>query len=150
MAGQRYGVEVRRALPTDAAEIARLLGQGGIALTAEEAAVRLEAVRAHAHAAVLVTTGWNSLSGLVALAWAPMLQQGRPVARITAMLVDEDQRRNGIGRLLLKAASQAARSGGCDLLEIASQHPALEAFCRATGFETIGGVYERSLRRRAE
>ena len=148
--GQRYGVEVRRAAAGDAPEIARLLAQTGAVLTPVVAAERLEAMRERTDCAVLVTSGWSGLNGLIALGWSPGLQQPRPVARITALVVDEDERRHGIGRLLLKAASQAARAAGCDVVDVAGAdgQGALAAFCRATGFAEAGTVFARSLRRR--
>ena len=146
--GLRYGVEVRRAVATDAPELARLLAQSAATLTPGQAAERLEAMRERSDCVVLVTSGYAGLNGLVALHWAPVLQQPRPMARLTALVVDEEERRRGIGRLLLKAASQAARSAGCEMLEADAGEGSLGAFCRATGFAESGSVFTRSLRRR--
>ncbi len=146
--GLRYGVEVRGAAAPDAAEIARLLAQAGVVLTPAEATYRLEATAGRDDSAVLVTAGYAGLNGLVAVDWAPVLRSDRPVARLTMLVVDEDERRHGIGRLLLKAASQAARSAGCDVLEVAAEPGSLAAFCQATGFADRGPVYARSLRKR--
>ncbi len=143
MAGQRYGVEVRAAAPADAAELARLLATDVRAM-----ADRLEAMRADASSAVLVATGYAGLSGLAALHWAPGLLHPRPVAQLSALVVDAGERRRGIGRLLLKAASQAARAARCDILLFTPQGEGAEAFCRAAGFTDHGPVLERSLRRR--
>ena len=139
--GLRYGVEVRGAAPADAAELARLIGQ-----PASDMAARLDAIAA-APAAVLVTTGYAGLNGVVALHWAPVLHLPRPLATINWLLVDPDDRRHGIGRLLLKAASQSARMAGCDVLELAAQD-SVAAFCEATGFARQGAVFTRSLRKR--
>ena len=143
----RYGIEVRRAAAADAPELARLLTQAGAAVAPNEAADRLAAIR---EGAVLVTAGYAGLNGLVALHWAPALHLPRPVATITMLVVDADERRHGIGRLLLKAASQAARSANCDSLEVAAGvgHPELAAFCSAAGFASSGQVFVRSLRKR--
>jgi N-acetylglutamate synthase-like GNAT family acetyltransferase len=144
----RYGVEVRSAQAADAPELARLLAQAGFPSTPAAAADRLDAMRARPDCAVLVATGWTGLSGMVALHWAPTLGHPRPVAHITTLVVDADERRHGIGRMLLKAASQAARVAGCDVMELVSG--AGEAFCRATGFTEGTAVFTRSLRRRSE
>ncbi len=147
--GLRYGVELRAAQAADVAEVVRLLAQAGLTLTEREAAARLDAVRAGAASAVLVATGNTGLTGLVAVSWAVELVAG-PVARVSVLLVDADERRHGIGRMLLKAASQAARSAGCDVLEVtlAPGQDAAEAFCRATGFAAAGVTMRRALRRR--
>ncbi len=146
--GLRYGVEVRRAAAADAPELARLLAQAGAMLTAAEAADRLEALRARADSAVLVTAGYAGLNGLVAVQWAPALHAARPVAQLTMLVVDADERRHGIARLLLKAASQAARSAGCDMLETPGGGADMAAFCQAAGFAEGGVVFTRSLRKR--
>ena len=144
--GLRYGVELRAAQPADGAEIARLLAQAGLPLTEREAAARLDAMRA---GAVLVATGYAGLAGLIAVSWTVELAAG-PVARISALVVDADERRHGIGRMLLKAASQVARSAGCDVVEVALApgQDAADAFCRATGFAVQGVTMRRALRRR--
>ncbi len=69
---------------------------------------------------------------------------------VSALVVDADERRHGIGRMLLKAASQAARSAGCDVLDVtlAPGQEAADAFCRATGFAAAGVTLRRALRRR--
>ncbi len=65
------------------------------------------------------------------------------------LVVDADERRHGIGRLLLKSASQAARTAGCDTLELAGDGEGpLAAFCLATGFVPGGAAFIRSLRKR--
>ena len=146
--GSRYGVEVRGAVATDGPEIARLLAEAGVAAMPGEVTDRLEGLRARADSAVLVTAGYAGLNGLVAVQWAPVLHLPRPVAQITMMVVAADERRRGIGRLLLKAASQAARSAGCDRLEAAAEGEAMGAFCRAAGFAGGALVFGRSLRKR--
>ena len=143
--GLRYGVEVRSAQVADAPEFARLLGN----VSARDMAERLELMRAHSSGAVLVATGYSGLSGIIALGWAPVLYDHRPVAHITALVVDPAERRRGIGRLLLKAASQAARTAGCYFVELAAGpgQDAVEAFCLKTGFTPRGAVFGRLLRK---
>ncbi len=147
-AGLRYGVEVRSAQLADAAELARLLSSLGAATTARDMGERLASVRSQATAACFVATGYGGLNGVVAVSWVPTLQDPRPVAHVTAFIVDPEERRRGIGRLLLKAASQAARIGGCDIVRMAVADQGIaEAFCRRTGFLPHGAVFERSLRK---
>ncbi len=146
--GLRYGVEVRGAVAADGPEIVRLLAVAGAVAGQGEVAERLEGLRARAESAVLVTAGYAGLNGLVAVQWTPVLHLPRPLAQITLMVVDPDERRHGIGRLLLKAASQAARSAGCDWLEVVAGGEGMDAFCRAAGFAEAGMTVARSLRKR--
>ena len=142
---------MRSAQAADAAELARLLTAAGASASPREMVDRMEAMRAHAASACLVAAGYEGLSGVVAVEWAPTLLHSRPVARITLLLVDIGERRRGIGRLLLKSASQAARVAGCDALEWSTRDREAEAdaFRLASGFLPQGSSFARSLRRRA-
>jgi GNAT superfamily N-acetyltransferase len=147
--GTRYGVDLRAALPADSADLAILLGG-----TSREIATRLDAVSRDPAAAVLVATGWNGAAiGVIALHWHPTLTSDRPRARISALAVAEEERRNGIGRLLIKAGAQAARAAGCDLLEATLSNSEEEggatAFLQALGFTPSGASFARPLRKRA-
>ena len=145
--GRRFGVELRAAQAADAAELARLLAQGGTPVDPAAAGSRLEAFRGRG--AVLVATGYEGLSGVAAVSWSPTLLHDRLVAELSTLVVDADERRNGIGRLLLKAASQAARAAGCDTLECRlGSESGVAAFCLATGFANAGTCFVRALRRR--
>ncbi|WP_458093471.1 GNAT family N-acetyltransferase [Roseomonas sp. WA12] len=146
--GTRYGVDLRSALPADAADLAALLGG-----TSRSMAQRMEAVLRDPASAVLVATGWNgAVIGAIALHWHPALDSDRPVARIGALAVAEEERRNGIGRLLIKAGSQAARTAGCDRLDAAvpEGEEGGAAFLGALGFVPTGPDFSRPLRKRAQ
>ncbi|MBP0445545.1 GNAT family N-acetyltransferase [Roseomonas sp. SSH11] len=146
-AGTRYGVDIRAALPADSADLAALLGG-----TPRQMAQRLEAMPREA-GAVLVATGWNGAAiGVIALNWHHTLAADRPLARISALAVAQEERRNGIGRLLIKAGAQAARVAGCDLLEAAApgEGEAAGAFLQALGFAPAGQNLARPLRKRAQ
>ncbi len=150
VAGRRFGVELRAAQATDAPELARLLAQSGVRLDPADAASRLATFRGRG--AVLVATGYEGLSGLAAVGWSPSLLHDRLVAQLSTLVVAVDERRHGIGRMLLKAASQAARAAGCNVLTCAAAEGQTDwaAFCRATGFSNSGEAFVRSLRRQGE
>jgi len=147
-AGSRYGVEVRAALPADATDVALLMGQLGVPMDARTAAIRLESLVLTPGSPVLVATGYGPLAGLIALHWSGTLQHARPVARITALVVDEAQRGAGIGRLLVKAGAQAARVAGCDLVTLSADPDHALGFLRAIGFGDDAVQLARSLRKK--
>ena len=144
----RHGFEIRAATPADAPGLATLLAAAGQVADARELADRLAVLR-DASGTALVALRWGPPSGLVVLHFYRTLEQARPTAQITTLLVSVEERRRGLGRLLIKAAAQAARSAGCGLLELlaASDAAFLQEFCRGTGFAEIGQRFVRSLRK---
>ncbi|NEU10717.1 GNAT family N-acetyltransferase [Methylobacterium sp. BTF04] len=146
--GSRYGLEIRAAQAADAAGLAQLLAEAGRPQPAERLADSLDALRA-GHGVALIALEWGPPSGLVVLHWYRTLEEVRPVAQITTLLVGPEQRRRGIGRMLLKAASQAARNAECDTLQVLAppDRPDLQGFCVATGFAESGTSLVRPLRK---
>jgi len=144
----RHGLEIRAATAADAPDLAALLAEAGAPMEPRLLAERLAALRAGA-ATALVAVQWGPPSGLVVLHWFPTLGPESPVARITTLLVAGEDRRRGIGRLLLKGAAQAARLAGCARMEVLADAaaPGLAEFCRATGFAAAGEGFVRPLRR---
>lgn len=141
----RYGLEIRAATPAEAAGLAELLGGE---LDPRLLTERLAALQ-QAPGAALIAVEWGPPSGLVVLHWYRSLGAAQPIAQVTTLLVRPEDRRRGIGRLLLKAAAQAARSAGCGTLElrVSADAPALGEFCRATGFTQTGTCFVRPLRK---
>lgn len=146
----RYALEIRAATLSEAPGLASLLAEAGHAIEPGAIAERLASLQ-HAPAAALVALQWGPPSGLVILHWYPTILAPRPIAQITTLLVAAEDRRRGIGRMLIKAAAQAARSAGCGDMEIlvTTDQPSLLAFCGATGFEAAGSRLVRPLRKRA-
>ncbi len=144
----RYGLEIRGATAADAAGLATLLAGAGHPTEMSQLPERLMAVR-DASGTVLLAIQWGLPSGLLVLHSYRTLGASRPIAQINTLLVGVDDRRQGIGRLLIKAAAQAARVAGCGELEIATPLDAesLQQFCRATGFAEAGPRFVRSLRK---
>ena len=144
----RHGLELRAATGADLAGLHLLLAAGGHDIAAPALATRLEALR-QGPGTVLVALEWGPPSGVVALHWYRTLQSDRPVAQIDLLLVGAEDRRRGIGRLLVEAAAQAARSAGCGAMDIvaAGDQASLRAFCRALGFLQAASRFSRALRK---
>lgn len=145
----RYGLEIRAATAAEAPGLAALLESVGRPVSARDLAERLEAL-GHEAGTVLVALEWGPPSGVVVLHWYRTLEAAQRTAAITALLVGPDARRRGIGRLLIKAAAQAARVAGCDALEVrvAPGDEDLRGFCLATGFAEVGASFSRGLRKK--
>ena len=144
----RYGMEIRSATGTEAQGVAELLATAGLDIPTRVLADRLDAI-GREHGAVLIAVEWGPPSGLVLVHWYSTLAADQPTARIASLFVGPDNRRRGIGRALLKAASQAARVAGCGTLELAAgaDDPTMQGFCRATGFTEAGTRFVRALRK---
>ena len=145
----RYGLSIRAANGGDVDGLAELLRAGGGGVARDRLAARLSALQDQS-GAVLIADEWGPPSGLVAVHWHSVLTADLMVGSISTLLVDPERRRNGIARLLLKAASEAARSAGCGelLLRVSTGMEDLRAFCFATGFVEIGEGFSRPLRKR--
>ncbi len=147
--GSRHGLEIRAATAADAPGLAELLAAAGHPVPVRELAERLDGQQLEAGTALLAME-WGPPSGLVQLHRYRVLHRPHPVAQVTALFVAPDDRRRGIGRLLVKAASQAARVAGCGALEmLTGPDPVLHAFCLATGFAAAGERHERALRKKS-
>jgi aminoglycoside 6'-N-acetyltransferase I len=145
----RYGLEIRAATSADAQGLCELLHAAGHAISARVMAERLDALRQERGSA-LIAAAWGPPAGFVLLHWYRTLAADQPTAQITTLLVAPDERRRGVGRLLVKAAAQAARVAGCGTLEImaSTEERALREFCRATGFSEVGSQFFRPLRKK--
>ena len=99
---------------------------------------------------MLLAEDWGPPIGVLALRWSWTLFDALKIAEVTTLVVDPEQRRKGIARLLLKAAARAARSAGCGELRLLAPGASdgLGQFSIATGFERIGEAFARPLRKR--
>jgi len=145
----RHGLTIRSADSGDVDGLAELLGTAGVTTARDGLAARLGALQDQP-GALLIADEWGPPSGLIAVHWHAVLTADLKVGWISALLVDPARRRGGVARLLLKAASQAARAAGCGEIVLgASVEPGdLRAFCLATGFAQAGEVFTRPLRKR--
>ena len=144
----RFGLEIRAADAGDVEGLAGLLVSHSAAGDARTLGSRLQNMRA-GDGLVLVAMEWGPPSGVIALSWNWSLNADLRTAHITTLVVAPEARRRGIARLLLKAASQAARAAHCGELVIMARGdaPHINDFCLATGFTESGNVFSRSLRK---
>jgi aminoglycoside 6'-N-acetyltransferase I len=109
-------VFIREAQPSDARDVGELLTQLGYPVDAFEAAERL----ARGNETVFVADTERQLEGLLS-AWRQLpLWRARPEARITAMVVRSETRRQGIGTALMERAVKWAHDAGCEGIELTS------------------------------
>lgn len=126
-------LSVRRAAPTDAAELARLL----TAFNAEfEASTPPPTILERRFTDLLASSGFAALlagePGLPAVGFATIslrasVYEGGPVALLEDLYVTPSHRNNGVGSALISALSGLARTHDWALIEIQVDEPDLDA-----------------------
>ena len=124
-------VHVRDVLATDAPEVARLLAMLGHSTPSDIDEARLAAYLALGER-VLVATRSRAmpalpLLGVLTAHVTPVMHRAGPVGRVTALVVDESARGQGVGRALVTAADTLLAERGCMLIEITSNKSRADA-----------------------
>jgi GNAT superfamily N-acetyltransferase len=140
-------LDIRNALPGDADDVAALLGHLGYPCTPADAGERIHAMSADTFQVLLLARQQGRACGLLGLDFLYYLPLGATICRITALVVDPDSQRRGIGRQLLDDAMQRARHAGCVRLELttALHRTEAHAFYRACGFAETSLRFSRAL-----
>ena len=129
-------VRIRAAAIGDASDVARLLEQLGYPCTRDEAAERIATVLGDPRQQLLLAEVDGHACGLVALDIRYSLTRGADQARITALVVDRDHARRGIGRALLREVEAISRRARVTRLEVTSnmRREDAHAFYRECGY----------------
>jgi GNAT superfamily N-acetyltransferase len=138
-------MKIRRAILTDAAEIASLLSELGYPASAGAVAARLDPLLPRDDYAVLVAQGDSVVVGLGAVHVFPVIHADGPVALITALVVAGAARGGGIGRGLVAEMEGFARSQGCAriLVTTANHRADAHAFYERLGYSFTGRRYAK-------
>jgi N-acetylglutamate synthase-like GNAT family acetyltransferase len=140
-------MECRPANAEDADRVAELLEQLGYPTTPEAATRRLQALTASRHDDVWVAESDGTIVGLVAIHVSGSLEYDGEIAKVSAVVVDEAARRQGVGEQLMALAEREARRRGCVLLFLttAERRKDAHAFYRGLGFEETGRRFAKAL-----
>jgi ribosomal protein S18 acetylase RimI-like enzyme len=137
----RCKIEARDATIEDVAGIyalARELAEtvGDSTPTEEAVRSRLEELLDEPGARVLVAENEVGLVGGVSFWIKPDLAHGDTVVEVPMLVVAEDHRRSGVGKLLMKAVSNIASENGASQIELVatSANVAAREFYRSLGF----------------
>jgi ribosomal protein S18 acetylase RimI-like enzyme len=133
--------EIREAKVEDAAEIhalaTELADTVGDSPPAEEAVrARLGELLEEPSARVLVAENEVGIVGAVSLWVKPDLAHGDAVVEVPMLVVAEDHRRAGVGKLLMEEVQNVAAENNADLIELVatSSNVAAREFYRSLGF----------------
>jgi GNAT superfamily N-acetyltransferase len=137
---------IRDARAGDAAAIAALLRQLGYQTEAAAVAPRLaRLVIVGDH--VVVAELDDEVVGLAHLHASPTIEHERPAAKISALVVHESHRGEGVGRALVETMEAEARARRCVLLFLttAARREDAHAFYRRLGLEETGKRFTKLL-----
>jgi ribosomal protein S18 acetylase RimI-like enzyme len=140
-------IEIRLAQASDIDALTALLIQLGYGVTSDQVR-RAVIARVVDYDPVYVATSNGTVVGVIALHIARWIQLDKPIARITAMIVDSQFQRRGIGRRLLDRALEHARQQDCGTIELttANERDDAHAFYRDLGFEQTSIRFKKALR----
>jgi GNAT superfamily N-acetyltransferase len=113
-------IAIREAQPSDASSISGLLAQLGYPAPASEIPLRLVRLAAFPSALVLVAADKESAVGLITAHIIPTVHASEPVALLTALVVAESHRGQGIGSELVSRAERWAAGNGAVRVSVSS------------------------------
>ena len=108
---------IRQVAPIDSADITRLSAQLGYPLTEEQIHQNIKIVLSLVHLDAFVATESNKVVGWIGLAQVFMIES-LPYCEINGLVIDENHRAKGIGRLLIEKAKEWAKEKGDDKLKL--------------------------------
>jgi GNAT superfamily N-acetyltransferase len=138
---------IREAAPSDAEPLALLLGQLGYPVSAAALPARLARLAQSGNAVAVVATRGTAVLGLAVVQVYSYLHAEDELAWLTTIVVAEDARRQGVGRRLVAAAEQWARSRGSPRLSVNTgiHRSAAHAFYERMGYVYTGRRYAKPL-----
>jgi GNAT superfamily N-acetyltransferase len=121
----------------DAVAVSVLLGELGYTVSIQQATKRVAELSKTGVDPIFLAVEDGQALGLLALHLCRMLQYASPIVRVTALVVDAQARRRGMGKLLMEHAERMGSAAGCEFVELTSAMDRAEAhaFYRRIGYE---------------
>lgn len=134
-------VRVRPPRPTDAADIAGLMGELGYPAWPDEIPARLKELALDAQtSAMWIAELDGNVAGIATVKKFPAIHQSTPVVWLTVLVVSEKARGRGVGKRLVAEAEEWARDQGARKIALTSALHREEAhdFYKRLGYEHTG------------
>ena len=128
--------KIRDAKPSDAARLVELIRELGHEIAEKQVRKNLAALKKTGETPLVATLD-KKIVGMCGIGRRIVVHRPAPLGRITALVVTEEAKGHGIGRMLVEAAEEWMRKGGCKLVEVTSndRRAAAHAFYRHLGYE---------------
>jgi N-acetylglutamate synthase-like GNAT family acetyltransferase len=141
------GLTIRDARAEDGGSLAPLLEQLGYPSPVEDLAQRVDRFANSASDRLVVAELDGRVVGLAGIHVSLALEYDEPAAKLSAIVVDESCRGQGVGGALVAAVEEEARARGCRLLFLTTADRRTEAhdFYRRYGFEETGRRFAKWL-----
>lgn len=135
-------VTVRRGLPSDATDVARLTSQLGYDVEASALTTRLPRMLSRPEQRFLIADADGRVVGWLHAVVSECVEADAFVA-ISGLVVDRNHRRQGIGRALLEEAERWTREQGCSVIRLRSSSVRTDAhrFYEQLGYTKIKTQY---------
>ena len=130
-------IEIRPCTSDDAVAVSTLLGELGYTVSIEQATEQIAELSRTGSDPIFLAVGNGQVVGLLASHLCRMLQYPNPIMRVTALVVDRQVRRRGVGKMLMDHAEQMGSAAGCEFVELTSAMDRTEAhaFYCGIGYE---------------
>jgi predicted N-acetyltransferase YhbS len=131
---------IRSATKEDAPALSRLLGQLGYPSEAADIPDRLDKLLARPETTVLVADQKGQAVGVVTVHLFQAMHANEPIAWLTALVVDEAVRGQGVGSALVQRAEEWASQHGAPRISLTSalHRAAAHEFYKARDYEHTG------------
>lgn len=131
-------IDIRNARLEDSAQLAELSGQLGYPSTAEQIHQRLKIIADFPGSAIFVADSGDNVAGFVGVQVLHTLEADQRV-EVTALVVLEEFRSHGVGKLLMARAEEWARSQGCTIIGLRSNviRERAHSFYQRLGYEHL-------------
>ena len=141
------GLVIRAAHPDDPEALAQLMGQLGYPSSVAAVTRRLVRLTASEADRCVVAAMDGEVVGMATIHASLTIVDDDPAAKLSAIVVDEQYRRRGIGEALVSELEAAARAHGCSLMFVttAESRAGAHAFYRRLGFEETGRRFAKRL-----
>ena len=128
--------KLRDAKPGDAPRLVELIHELGHEIDEKRVRKNLAALKKTGETPIVATLE-KQVVGMCGVGRRVVIHRPAPLGRITALVVTKEAQGHGIGKMLVEAAEEWMRKGGCQLVEVTSNDRCAEAhaFYRHLGYE---------------